>query len=155
MPRLKIAYLILLVAFLGFCDAAYLTIQHFRGIPPNCSIIVGCDIVAKSSFSVVYSIPVALLGVIYYAIIIFLSVHYLESKNLNVFKYLVPFTAAGLVVSLWFTFLQFFVIKALCIWCLGSALSSATLFILGLITAKIINDRPYLRLLNALRNFFK
>lgn len=155
MPRLKIAYLFLLVAFLGFCDASYLTIQHFRGVAPNCNIIVGCDIVAGSAYSVIFNVPVALLGAIYYTLIIILTIQYLESKNLNIFKYLIPLTGAGLIASVWFTYLQIFVIKALCIWCLGSTFSSTTLFILGLITAKIINDRPWLRLLNAVRNFFR
>ncbi|MBU1151670.1 Vitamin K epoxide reductase, partial [Patescibacteria group bacterium] len=46
-------------------------------------------------------------------------------------KLLFPLTLIGLIMTIRFTYLQFFVIEALCTYCLFSALTSTTLFVLA------------------------
>jgi uncharacterized membrane protein len=77
-------------------------------------------------------VPVALLGALYYLAVIIGLVYYFQSKKMIVLKCVAAFTSAGFVFSLWFVYLQLFVIHAICVWCMFSALTSTLLFILGI-----------------------
>ncbi|MBI2990103.1 MAG: vitamin K epoxide reductase family protein [Candidatus Magasanikbacteria bacterium] len=118
-------------ALFGFSDASYLSFKDYMGQIPSCSILKGCETVATSSYSHVLGLPVALLGALYYFLILILTIAYLDRKKENLLRYTAYFTWAGLLASLWFTYLQVFVIKAICLYCIGSALSSSLLFIFG------------------------
>lgn len=123
----------LIVSFLGFLDAAYLTVEHYRGVIPPCGVIEGCEEVTTSAYSTISGVPVALGGALFYLALFLLSILRFERENdkfLKIAAYLAPL---GFLASLWFLYLQIFVIQAVCIYCLFSALTSTTLFILGLI----------------------
>src|SRR3989338_7361822 len=147
------------VSFLGFLDASYLTVKHFVGTPLPCSVLHGCEEVTTSQYSVIGGIPVALLGAVYYLAIFILILSVLrrnmfsssgvenvadanEDKLLNL---TVRLTVIGLLASLWFIYLQLFVIKAICLYCMFSAFTSITLFVFGLFVLnfgkKIIVER--------------
>lgn len=137
------------VSFLGFLDASYLTIKNFMGTPLPCSILRGCEEVTGSQYSMIGRVPVALLGAIYYVSILVLIILYLRKKNnslvnsdknisvddglLRLIAYL---TIVGMLASLWFVFLQIFVIKAICLYCMFSALTSSILFAFGIYVLK-------------------
>ena len=138
------------VSFLGFLDASYLTVKHFVGTPLPCSVLHGCEEVTTSQYSVIGGIPVALLGAVYYLAIFILILSVLrrnmfsssgvenvaeenEDKLLNI---TVRLTVIGLLASLWFIYLQLFVIKAICLYCMFSAFTSITLFVFGIIVLK-------------------
>lgn len=127
---------IIIVSFLGFLDASYLTIAHYTGSQLNCSIIKGCDQVTTSSYSEIFGIPVALLGMFYYLTVLLLTLFYFDSKNQTILKLIFPLTCLGLIASAWFMYAQIFIIKALCQYCIVSAITSTTLFILGISTLK-------------------
>ncbi|MSU75405.1 MAG: vitamin K epoxide reductase family protein [Candidatus Magasanikbacteria bacterium] len=133
MSKKIFATIFLVLALLGFLDASYLTLQHYRGVVPPCAIVSGCEQVTTSQYSLIFGIPVALLGALYYLTILILSIAHLDTKRDTLLKYAAYFTACGLLASLWFIFLQAFVIKAWCIYCLGSATTSILLFIAGII----------------------
>ncbi len=147
-PPSKFAAVItfIVVALLGLCDAGYLTIKHFRGEIPPCSILHGCEQVTTSVYSQILGIPVALLGALYYLAILFGCTLYLDTKNTKILKYISYFTITGLLFSLYFTALQAFVIHSWCQYCLFSAFTSTTLFVNGMIylsktkTHKIISQ---------------
>ena len=134
---IKLAIAFLIISFIGFLDATYLTVQHYRGLPPECSIIEGREEVVASKYAVMFGVPVALLGGIYYLTIFILSIIYLDSKKENIIKLAALLTFAGLIASIWFIYLQLFVIKAICVYCMFSAATSITLFILGLHILKL------------------
>ena len=123
-------WLILLLGFLGFTDTLYLTYEHLTGAPVNCSILNGCDKVLTSSYSSILGVPLALIGTLYYLLVLALMATYLGQKNKAVIKYLWRLTSLGFIISLFLVYLQFFVLKALCLYCMISALSSTLLFIL-------------------------
>ncbi len=125
-----------MVSFLGFADASYLTIEHLRGVPPNCSFLEGCAEVTSSPYSEIAGIPVALGGALYYLSILLLSIAFLDSKKETLFRLACLLTPLGFLASAYFVFLMAFVIQALCIYCLGSAISSTLLFILGMYSLK-------------------
>lgn len=132
MPRhLKIAAIFFgIVSALGLLDAGYLTYKHYLGGVPPCT-IHGCEVVLTSAQSEIAGIPVALLGALYYATILLLSLAYLFSKKEMVIRHAAYLTPAGFLASLYFVYLQLFVIGAICLYCMASATTSTILFILG------------------------
>jgi uncharacterized membrane protein len=143
-----IIFALIFVSFIGFLDATYLTAKHYLGTPLECSIFEGCERVTTSPYATVFGIPVALLGALYYLFIFILSVAYLDTKRSLFISIIPPFTAMGLLASVWFIYLQLFVIKAICIYCVVSAVTSTALFILGIFVirykkALILRDKVY------------
>lgn len=140
------------VSLLGFLDASYLAIKHFAGSPLPCNILRGCEEVTGSQYSMIGGVPVALLGAIYYLSILVLTVLYLNKKtrsykntnkesindNESILKLIAWMTIVGMLASLWFVFLQIFVIKAICLYCIFSALTSFLLFAFGVY---VLNSR--------------
>lgn len=138
----------LFVSFIGFWDAFYLTVQHYRGLPPTCAVFQGCEQVANSPYAVVGGVPVALLGVFYYLTVFFSALaHLLVSDGLGHGRWAAWvrgdrllmgvrwLTVIGFVFSLWLVYLQLFVIKSICLYCMISAATSTILFVLGRIGA--------------------
>ena len=122
---------VLAVGFLGFLDSAYLAIKHYQGVGINCVIFEGCDKVAASVYATIGNIPVATLGVFFYLSIIILAIAYWDTKSRQFLFIAAIMTFFGFAASLWFMYLQIFVIKALCTYCIASFASSTTLFGLG------------------------
>lgn len=141
MKRLKIAYFFLIVSLLGFADATYLTVLHYQGRTPACSVVIGCGQVTSSKFAVVVGVPVALMGAFYYLAILILSLLCLDTGNKKILRLLSLITIAGLLASLYFIFLQLFIIKYICLYCMLSATTSILLFITGMWYLKT-NKRP-------------
>jgi len=128
-----IAIAFLIVSFIGFLDSSYLTVQHYRGEPPSCAIFTGCETVASSKYAVVGPVPLALLGLLYYLAIFILTVAYFDTKKERLLLLAALLTIAGFLASLYFVYLQLFVIKAICLYCIISAASSTILFGFGLL----------------------
>ena len=126
------AAIFLLFGVVGFLDASYLTIEHYRGVLPVCHVVSGCGQVLISKYSTIGPVPLALLGVAYYSVIIFGSLLYLDLKIQKILHLLAAYTMVGIAASAYFVYLQFFVIKALCFYCLISAGISTLLFLNGL-----------------------
>ncbi len=118
-----------IIAGLGFADATFLAVEHFLGVIPPCS-IGGCEQVTTSVYSKIFGIPVAYTGVAYYLAVLVLLVLFFDLKKPLFVKGIFALTTTGFLFSLYFTFLQFFVIKAICPYCLFSALTSTVLFLL-------------------------
>ena len=111
----------------GFLDAIYLTVSHYSTASLSCSVFNGCDKVTSSIYSMWGSVPVAIVGAVYYALILFL-VALAVWKDAKYFLFATGATIFGFFASLWFVYLQFFVLDALCTYCLISASTSFVLF---------------------------
>lgn len=137
MPSKKIKawlpWAFVILGFVGFLDTSYLTVNHFTGTAVNCTITEGCDEVLASEYSEIFGVPMALLGLLYYLFILLAGFFYLDTKNIKVLKILTFITSFGFLFSLWLVYLQFFIIKAICQYCMLSAINSTILMILGLI----------------------
>jgi uncharacterized membrane protein len=125
--RLTGAIIVLSVAGLGV--AGYLTYVHYAGLHPVCVASGGCETVQSSHYAKLAGIPVPLLGLIGYASIL---------GSLLVPDDTGRMATAGLAVvgfgfSLYLTYLELFVIKAICQWCVASAVLMTALAILAVI----------------------
>jgi len=119
----------LIFTFIGFLDATYLTILHYKNAFPPCTITHGCETVLTSQYSVIFGVPVSLLGSLFYLLIMFFALAVLLDKR-KVFAhglFLSAFT--GLFVSAVLFFVQFFILKSFCQYCLLSEVISLIIFI--------------------------
>ena len=130
--------LFVIVAFLGFADAMYLTANHYFGVPLLCGPLHGCDIVTNSVYSEILGVPVALLGVFYYVAVFAVSILALEYNSRLYAKIACVMTILGFGGSIYFVTLMAFVLHAWCLYCLGSATTSTILFILGMIGLRML-----------------
>jgi len=135
-PSRRLVFGMLVFAGLGFLDAAYLTVEHFLNRVPPCSIVHGCEKVTTSSYSVIFGVPMALMGALYYLVVIVALILYLDLRRELIVKWTARFTVVGFLFSLWLVYLQLFVIKAICQYCILSALSSTGLFVVGLLVLR-------------------
>src|SRR3989344_5483231 len=126
------ALVFLVLSFIGFLDAAYLMIQHYRGLPPDCSLIKGCEVVTSSKYSEFAGIPIALPGAIFYLSIFVLSFLYFDLDKLKPLTYASWLVIPGFGITLFLVYLQLFVLGAICLYCMVSAGITSTLFVVGL-----------------------
>ena len=132
----KKALFIGLLSFLGLMDASYLAAKHYSGTIPPCVLAKGCEAVTTSQYATIGGLSVALLGAIYYLVVLIISIAIIETKSDFLKKFLAKFSVIGLLASIWFISLQVFVLKALCLYCLVSAFSSTAIFITALFLKK-------------------
>jgi uncharacterized membrane protein len=109
---------LLVLAVLGALISAYLTWTHYAGLTPICTGSgEGCQSVQSSRYASVLGIPVALLGLIAYGGLIFSTALWRETGIYMGFL----ISLVGTLFSAYLTYLEIFVIGALCQWCLASA----------------------------------
>jgi|SRR3990167_8950222 len=121
----------LILGFLGFIVATYLTILHYKNALPPCSLTSNCEKVLTSQFATIGPVPLALLGSVFYLTVIVLCILILTNYKklfLNAFYFLV---ASGFVVSLVLIYIQSYLIHAFCQYCLISEAISTGLVILA------------------------
>lgn len=130
MKRIGVVF-ILVFAFLGIADSAYLAQHEANGTPLICNIqsLSGCNTVASSQYSRFFGIPLAQYGVLFYSILFVLSALELIIFNRLLRRILQGISLVGIIASLYFTFVQIFIIGAFCIYCLASAIIALFIFI--------------------------
>ncbi len=133
----RLATVLVVVSVLGFADATYLTVEHYRGVVPTCAIVGGCETVLTSPYSEVFGIPVALFGALYYLAIFIGSFLFLDIKKDVVIIWTARATVCGILASAYFFFVQAFTLHSWCLYCIGSIITSSLLFITGLIVEKV------------------
>jgi len=130
MKRLGVVF-ILVLAFGGLADSVYLTQQELSGAPLICNIegFSGCNIVAESQYSRIFGIPLAEFGVLFYSIIFILAALELFLFDRLLRRVLQAMALVGVLASLYFTFVQIFLIGAFCIYCTASAVITVLILI--------------------------
>jgi uncharacterized membrane protein len=127
--------LMALVSLVGLFDSLYLTVHHFRGDQLQCTVTGGCEEVLTSAYATVGPVPLAALGAAAYFAVFCLAL-------LVCFGYARLRThLLGLVVLMslmtgYLLYVQAFVLKHFCQYCLLSAAVTISLLLL-VIGAKI------------------
>jgi uncharacterized membrane protein len=127
--------LMALVALIGVFLSLYLTMFKLGYIGTLACGSGSCETVQLSKWGDFLGVPVAAWGVGYYAMVLGLAFAGVQARYENsarLTNWLVYVTGAGLLFSLWLTYLELYVIHALCRWCLGSAAMTLVLFVLAL-----------------------
>lgn len=126
-------YWLMAAAFVGIGDTLFLSYEKFMGVIPSCSLLNGCAQVLTSPYAEFFGVPLAYIGLVYYIYMLglafLLSVDpYSPGLRFGALAY----AAIGLLLSIGFELLQYFVIGALCLYCAISALTTLILFGLAL-----------------------
>ena len=126
--------LVALVALAGVFVASYLTLYKLGYIGTLACAVGSCETVQTSKWATFLGVPVGAWGVGYYISVLALAIAGLtarlaDSRRLS--EILLGVTAFGLVFSLWLTYLELFVIHAICQWCVVSAILATILFVLS------------------------
>jgi uncharacterized membrane protein len=111
-------------ALIGTLIALYLLL-HDLGLSSIICPIAGCDKVQASEYSKWFGIPVAAFGLIGFIKLLGLSVIGLFKPrvfNLPIRTILVTISGLGLLAYIPLTYLELFVIHAVCFWCVTSSL---------------------------------
>jgi len=129
-----------LLGLVGLGVAGYLTFVETSSAQAVCGPVGDCNAVQNSPYSRLFGVlPIGLLGLFAYAAI--LSAWYLRRFHPRLME---PYDSPlifgmaflGTLFSLYLTFLEMFVIRAVCLWCLSSAVLITLLMLVSLKPAR-------------------
>lgn len=118
----------LLLSFLGLVDSLYLVETQISNKPIICGFFEGCATVAESKYSVLFGVHLSSLGTLFYFALFIFFLLLLFVRVRLVRAAVLVLSAIGALASLYFVYLQFFVIQALCVYCMISAGIAVALF---------------------------
>ena len=126
---------IAVLALVGFFVALYLWL-HALGIGGSLKCGTGaCDTVQTSRWAALLGLPVALYGVVGYAAILVVALATLRPAALGrrgPMLVLVALATGGMLFTVYLTYLELFVIQAICRWCVGSAVIITAIWLVAL-----------------------
>jgi uncharacterized membrane protein len=129
-----------LVAALSACGLAistYLTIAHYTSptvLACGTDGLVNCERVTTSPQSTFLGIPVAVLGVVWFGAMLFLSsADRWDRATLHTARIL--WSVVGVAFALWLVFAELAIIGAICLWCTIAHLFAFAVFLVVMIEA--------------------
>lgn len=121
----KIYHIIsIILSFLGLGTSSYIYYSNKKNVKMYCIIGKDCNKVIKSKYSELFGIKNELLGILYYLFIISNSIFRIIPTEIL----LIPVSLA-LLTSLILTFIQLFILKEFCEYCLFSNLINFLIFL--------------------------
>ena len=129
------------LALIGLLTAAYLAITKLTGGAPACGPIHGCDTVAASSYSEVLGIPVAVYGVGFSLVLVGLAVAWWRRADGRALLGAYGLGLLGCLVVAGLTYLELFVIHAICVYCVAYAVTVVAGFVVAAATLRMRPDR--------------
>lgn len=127
---------IIILALAGTVDSAYALKLHLAPVNESfcdASPTVSCTTVNQSEYAVFYGVPVAAIGMSGYIWFGLLAGFMLARKQVGPLPRLVLLISAlgGVVFSAWLTYLELYVIKAICLLCVTSQVLVAVVLALA------------------------
>ena len=130
---------IALLALVGLFVALYLWLHALGfGGPIKCG-TGECETVQTSQYAVLFGLPVAFYGVVGYLAILIVALVALRPAALLEPKWnqvLVGLATVGLLFTAYLTYLELFVIHAICRWCVGSAIIITAIWLVSLVSLR-------------------
>ncbi len=101
------------------------------GEPPVCGPSGGCETVAASRYSVVLGIPVAAYGVAFSLVLVGCAVAWWRRADRRPLLAAYAMLLLGVLVVAYLSYLELFVIHALCLWCTSFAAVTVGSFVVA------------------------
>lgn len=120
-----------LLALVGLFLSLYLTLYKLGYIAQLACAVGSCERVQTSRWSVLFGIPVAAWGAVFYFTTLVVAVAGTQARwasSAGVARLLTAMTGAGVLFSAYLTWLELFVIDAICMYCVGSAIVVTLMF---------------------------
>lgn len=124
-----------MLAFIGVFVSTYLTLYKFGYIGSLQCAVGSCETVNTSRWATFLGLPVAAWGLGFYVAALALVLAGIQERyadSRGVALALVALTGWGVLFSGWLTYLELFVIDAICIWCVTSAVIVLVMFAISL-----------------------
>jgi len=131
-----------LTAGAGLAIAIYLTSVKLAGGLPVCGPLQGCETVAQSQYSSIVGIPVALVGVAFSATLVVLSLIWWRRQERRAILASYGLGLFGIVFVAYLTYLELFVIGAVCLWCVGYGLTVIGGWIIAALAVRLSGRPP-------------
>ena len=125
-----------LLASLGGVVATYLLAARLLGEAPACGPVHGCETVAASEYATVLGLPVALFGVGFSVVLTAACFVWWRRADRRALYVAYALGLAGVVAVTYLTYLELFVIEAICIWCVTFATTVIAGWIVALLAAR-------------------
>jgi uncharacterized membrane protein len=119
---------------LGIVVSGYLASKRLLGGSLACTRWAQCDTVNNSVYAKFYGVPVSYIGLAGYLLLLALAVAALRTDGRTQRQCLLLsllLSLGGVGFSVYLTYLEIYVIEALCAWCVASAIIIALLAITG------------------------
>ena len=117
---------------IGLAIAAYLSVVELQGELPYCGPLKGCEQVALSEYASIGGVPVAVFGVALSLTLAFLAIVWTRSGRIELLAAHYGLSLVGVIFEVYFTYLELFVIGAVCVWCASYGLSLLARFVVAL-----------------------
>jgi uncharacterized membrane protein len=131
---------IAVLALVGLFVALYLWLHALGfGGAIKCGASGGCETVQTSQWAVFLGLPVAFYGVAGYFVVLVVALASLRPAALAQRKWnviLVGLVSVGLLFTIYLTYLELFVIHAICRWCVGSAVIITLIWIVSVLSLR-------------------
>lgn len=127
------AIILAVLDVIGLAIALYLSAVELSGGVPVCGPIKGCEDVARSEYSRIGGIPVAVFGVALSLVLLTLAIAWWRTNLYVLLLAHYGLSLAGVIFEVYFLYLQLFVIGAVCIWCTSYGLSLILRFVIALV----------------------
>lgn len=132
----------ILLALVGLVDSIYLTWVKLANAYSSCIGIGDCEVVNQSRFAELWGQPIALYGALAYLAILVLLVSETLVNQMREWSTLAVFglTMAGTLYSAYLTYLEIAVLRAICPYCVLSAVAMLGLW--GIAIARVGQAAP-------------
>jgi uncharacterized membrane protein len=125
---------------LGIYISGYLVTKRFTGGSLACTRWAQCDVVNNSVYSQIYGVPVCVVGLAGYLLLLALALAALWTTGCTHRRILLlslVLSVGGVGFSVYLTYLEIYVIEALCTWCVTSAIVITLLAVITAVTIRL------------------
>jgi uncharacterized membrane protein len=123
----------------GIVVSGYLASKRLTGGSLACTRWAQCDVVNNSLYSKFLGIPVSFIGLVAYLVLLTLAVAALWTDGRvqrQILLLSLLLSLGGVGFSVYLTYIEIYVIEALCSWCVASAIIITLLAVLGLVNVR-------------------
>jgi len=134
---------VVLCAF-GIVVAGYLVTKRFTGGSLACTRWAQCDVVNNSVYSQIYGVPICVIGLAGYLLLFALAFAAMWTEGRMQRQLLLlsfVLSLVGVAFSAYLTYLEIYVIEALCAWCVASAVIITLLAIVTVVSLRLAPPR--------------
>lgn len=130
------------LALFGMAVAGYLAYIETQAVAAICGPVGDCNAVQTSAYAKLFGIPIGVIGMVAYAAVLAVWV-WGRARDHGLPRWLLlAMTAFGVAFSIYLTYLEIFVIRAVCMWCLTSAVVMTALLLVSAAAAAAIWGQP-------------
>jgi len=130
-----------ILAVVGLAIGSYLLAVRILGESPACGPVKGCDTVAASEFATLFGLPVAIYGVGFSVVLVGVCMTWWRLGQRRALYAAYGLGLAAIIAVAYLTYLELFVIEAICVWCVTYAVTIVAGWVIATVAAWRTADR--------------